>query len=519
MSVTKFVDDYIIQEALYPVTDAPSTSTGNFNILGRLVGPHFVPDGTSRNQRYYSRQLWENVLKDDKTKLRLERRLMFGTIGHAENFDVETFAREGLLSHVTVKMWIDENTGLGMAENWILDTPAGRSLYAMCKGAGSRFYTSSRASGSFKEAKYNGVPVVDEGSYDLLGWDLVVDPGFLQADPSLMESLKSNGFSLDNRKTITLTEKTNGGSNMSTELIEKLTKEKIAMEGALREALSILDTYKKIGTPERIKEALKAYLALGTPKEIGKAFDVSESAIKALQVSVKKYEGLGSVPDLEKALKISEDMLSAYSDLGTPEEVTEALNCATSILKEYKVLGTPKEIDEALDKASQLAVASKKQKNESAAKRLSKAYKTPLKVVESLIEKLNSIKEVESILKGIREEDESGYRLGIEWPGNDADDTLMKHYSDEGETILGDTVGPDGGIDLDKDDMEDEDERDLDVEMSSKGRKGALLNPDEDDDEDESPEYMQPKKVKESKKLSRPGFNTKSIFEQLISKK
>ena len=507
------IDDYVVNEGsctVLPVKEGEAA--GGFHILGKLVGPHFVPNGESRNKRWYPRSLWEKALGDPKVTQKLERKLMFGTIGHAENFDVEKFAREGLLSHVTVKAWIDESTGLGMCEDWILDTPAGRNLHAMCK-AGSRFYTSSRASGSFKNEKYRGMPVVDESTYELSGWDMVVDPGFLEADPSLVESLKKNGITL---MTSTISEEhKNGGKDMSTELIEKLTKEKIAVENGLREALKELESYKKIGTPARIREALKAYMELGKPAEIAKAFDVAEAAVKKMQGSLKQYETLGSIPEVQKKMK----------------ELKEAKEA-------YDALGTPAEIDEALDKAASLAKASRKSKNESVAKRLAKVYRTPLRTAYSLVEKLGA-REAERTLKALREDDESGYNLGLEGPGNDADDTLLKHFDDEGEEILGDVVG-DGGSDFGGDDLGGSDDLgdegddllggdDLGDEGDDLGDEGDDLGDEEEEDEEEEEKKkeearrrarIKAKKLQESKKKQKKGgYQTSSIFEQLVKNK
>lgn len=502
----KLVDVYEVKETAYTIATAPVTDAGGFHILGKLVGPHFVPDGTSRNQRYYPRSLWEKVLSDPKTHQKLDRKLMVGTIGHADNFDVEKFAREGLLSHITTKIWIDENTGLGMAEDWILDTPAGRNLFAMCK-AGCRFYTSSRAAGSFKNEKYRGMPVVDEKTYDLGGWDMVVDPGFLEADPSLVESLKRNGITSDVQSSID--NPTNGGNSMSAELMEKLTREKMAVEKGLNEALTELNVYKKIGPANRIIEALKrlhGYKDLGSAADIAKAFDLAESALK-------EYKELGSPADIRKGLALAEKMLNKYKLLGTPDEINEALDRATEIFEKYKVLGTPAEIDEALDKAFGLAESTRKARNESAAKRLAKAYKAPLSVVMTMMGEMKNARTVESCLKRLREEQDSGYNLGIdpEAPGVDADDTLMKHFDDEGEDILGDVVGPDGEIDLDKSGSPDEDERQAGMGDDEFGDMKS------GEDTDEYSNESRKRRMSESK--GKGGFRQMSVFEQLVRTK
>ena len=56
-----------------------------YPVLGRIVGPHFVPDGKSRNGRYYEKKAWEQTLLREDATRQLDRGLMFGTIGHAED--------------------------------------------------------------------------------------------------------------------------------------------------------------------------------------------------------------------------------------------------------------------------------------------------------------------------------------------------------------------------------------------------------------------------------------------------
>lgn len=509
-------DTYEVREAAYSVLAAPTTNAGGFQVLGRLIGPHFVPDGTSRNQRFYPKSLWEKVIKNPSTQAKLERKLMFGTIGHADNFDVEKFAREGLLSHMTVKVWIDEDTGLGMCEDWILDTPAGRNLLAFCK-AGCRFYTSSRAAGSFKNEKYNGMPVVDEDTYDLGGWDMVVDPGFLQADPSLVESLKKNGIKFDVQ---TITEKS-GGNDMSAELLEKLTREKLAIEKGLNEALTELNTYKKIGPASRIIEALKylkGYKDLGSPVEITKAFDMAEATIN-------DYKSLGSPAEIKKALAVAEKMMADYKELGTPAEIGEALDRATELFEQYKPLGTPAEIDEALDKALRMADNQKAARNEAAAKRLAKAYSVPFKVVKTMIEGMGDLRKVESVLKGLSEEGETSYGIPDDAPGLDADGTLTKHFDDEGETILGDVVGPEGGAaGALGGGAGGEGGGEGEFEFGGEPEGEPEGEPKKDEEDDGQQEFFRRRNRNRAVRMTesaqkKTGYKPASIFEQLISKR
>jgi hypothetical protein len=164
-------------------------------IIGRVVGQFFVPGGTSRNGRFYPESLWEKVLKSSEVQERLSERKMFGTIGHDEEPVSESQLRNGEVSHIISKLWIDvDDSGkkLGMGEALILGTQSGINLNIYLR-SGVGLNTSSRASGRFLEGKENnGVPVVDEDSYIFETFDFVQDPGFLAAKPELVENFNQS---------------------------------------------------------------------------------------------------------------------------------------------------------------------------------------------------------------------------------------------------------------------------------------------------------------------------------------
>ena len=185
--------DTIRLENLTYKTSGISEKREGYNVLGILEGQHFVPDGFSRNKRYYDRYLWLKQLKENSEVERMIKdRSMFGTIGH--DMDVsEKELREGLVSHITTDLQLEKNGIAGYGRSEILDTPAGRALHCYLK-AGVNLYVSSRADGSFKnETVYNkefdlDVPVLDPETFQLERFDIVLKPGFLQANPKLAES-------------------------------------------------------------------------------------------------------------------------------------------------------------------------------------------------------------------------------------------------------------------------------------------------------------------------------------------
>lgn len=165
------------------VADAPEVD--GVNILAKVAGPAFFPDEVSGNKVEYPQAIWDTVLKDPKVLSALNDRTMFGTIGHDVVMD-DNAMRQGLASHITTKMWQDEETNQGMAEYLILNTPVGRVLNTVLR-AGAKLRVSTKANGAFGPTKANGVkPLI---AYFFERIDFVLTPGFTQALPAVMESL------------------------------------------------------------------------------------------------------------------------------------------------------------------------------------------------------------------------------------------------------------------------------------------------------------------------------------------
>ena len=173
-----------------PTNEEMTANKGNA-ILGVVSGPHFAPNQHSRNGgRYYGEDLWRKVIEEDQdVSRRANGNTMYGTIGHDLEID-EKALREGLASHYTKNLTIAEDKNspsglMGHADSYIIDTPAGRALYAYLKSGGN-WYVSSRADGSYK-GEINGKPRMDANSYKLERFDFVTDPGFLVANPKLVQ--------------------------------------------------------------------------------------------------------------------------------------------------------------------------------------------------------------------------------------------------------------------------------------------------------------------------------------------
>lgn len=159
-------------------------------VLGILEGPFFVPDGVSRNGRFYSRELWEKVIAQHREDIRARGRL--GTLEHPEK---QEEAHPQHASHVLKDLWIKGNLGYGKA--YILSTPMGALVHTLASATDeegrplTQIYVSSRALGTFLGKDQDGNDIVDPDNYIFETFDVVLSPGFLEAQPEFRPVLES----------------------------------------------------------------------------------------------------------------------------------------------------------------------------------------------------------------------------------------------------------------------------------------------------------------------------------------
>ena len=88
--------------------------------------------------------------------------------------------REGKVSHILSKMWIDGASQIGMGEVYVLNTDTGRRLNTYLR-SGAELPVSSRAYGKYRGKTGDGAQIVDEGSYKFETFDFVQLPGIAHA--------------------------------------------------------------------------------------------------------------------------------------------------------------------------------------------------------------------------------------------------------------------------------------------------------------------------------------------------
>ena len=402
--MTQLISDWGLQNLQF------EESKGRLGILGTVKGDFFFANTPSRNSRKYPAECWEKVQSNEDIQRLIKDRLMYGTIGHVDK-DMDSLLREGLASHLTTKFGLLEDRITGYGEADILDSPVGRILNSVIR-SGSKLSISSKANGDYKGKDENGVDEVDPEKFIFERFDFVIDPGFLKAKPQLQEAL--NEAFKDTRKYVFMNNSNNGGDKMSQELLEKLTREKLAIEEQFSSLSKEYEAIKKAN--ESQEEVVKQF------KDIQPKYEASVDELNKLK---KELEPIGEPASIFQALKLSKQALKEYVELGDANSIRQALMKSRELgeqLKEHGGLGniidvltrtksifeTIKEkfgsipqIENALISSKNYIQNTMREKREQETSELSAKYGVDESKVKTMLNKMSK-SEVESLLEDLR---------------------------------------------------------------------------------------------------------------------
>lgn len=166
----------------------------NSKAIGVLEGICSDFSSCTRNNNFYSKKLWENVLKSDYIKEMLETKTLFGELDHPSNRD-ELSLQEAAIC--CTNLWIDDQDECVKGTFDILPTEKGKLLKSICD-YGSKIGVSSRGIGDV-EPNQEGINIVNENTYYFICFDAVVQPAAIRARQkftSLTESQKKQQDSI-----------------------------------------------------------------------------------------------------------------------------------------------------------------------------------------------------------------------------------------------------------------------------------------------------------------------------------
>lgn len=159
---------------------------GKYLTIGMAEGC-FAPIGVmSRNNRVYDEDHYLYILENENLQRKIASRAMLGTIGHHnKKVDDEDLAND-VCSHVVTCLEVREDEMskpylYGRLE--ILNTTAGRRLRQLYEH-GIPLYVSSRGGGKLLDVMGKDYKRVDKTRYYLETFDVVKEPGFLDAKPA-----------------------------------------------------------------------------------------------------------------------------------------------------------------------------------------------------------------------------------------------------------------------------------------------------------------------------------------------
>ena len=321
------VSEIELSESLVQVSDDKLARVDGKYIIGMVEGQFFLPDGMSRNGRFYPRDLWERVLRLPETVNRFKCSNMFGQIGHSEGPVTDMDLRHGNASHFIDELWINEN-GQGMGRCYILNTPAGNFLKTYL-GAGCKLKVSTRGLGTLSNDMKDGCPIVESSTYELQTVDFVINPGFLETNPKLMEAYNN----------IPAQEKSLIVENVQKEKGER----KMNEETIMRELKEQRDEYKQEAQSLREQLVEKEKMIATLTSEKSNKDSINESLTNEAETMKKSL-----IESEEKIASLSEELNSfktVCQDLDSLQEATSMSAKAIMALSKYQELGSIKDIE------------------------------------------------------------------------------------------------------------------------------------------------------------------------------
>jgi len=401
-------DDETLQEAALNMGKSGKPE----GVIGVVRGPFFFPDGISENKRFYPRDLWESVLRQERIQEKLKNRTMFGQMGHNDRPVNDTDLAEGKVSHFISKLHVNGQQGMG--EALILDTPAGRNLLAPLK-AGCKIKISSRATGSFCEGRTgpNGIPVVDKEKYILETFDFVINAGFKNTDPQLAEGkIKTSQISMT--------------ENSNNQLISQLMENRDTAQNQLSEALGNLESLRQENTD--LREQLEMYRdenraservqilgenvasKFGEPSVEHLIEMLDSSDITAIQTvanlgltehDLRAWMELGDPDKINEAVDAGIETIEEYREFGDPEQIQETIEIVDEALESYLQLGSVQEIREKLEYLADMEHEMEERHIAEAARIKAAQYGLDIAAVERLVEKFSDEEELDEMLESL----------------------------------------------------------------------------------------------------------------------
>lgn len=183
---------------LQVVNQLDKVPTGDYDpsvVLCTLEGILSDFSEETRNDRWYTEELWSNVINSPDFEELVRTKTLFGESDHPMDIEDRYDVHYNYVSHCCRDIVLDRDKKCVRGKVDILDTPAGRIIFTFVK-YGSTLGVSSRGAGDLIER--NGRIEVDPRTYQFYAWDIVHRPSNRKARVTrIHESINPNSRLLD----------------------------------------------------------------------------------------------------------------------------------------------------------------------------------------------------------------------------------------------------------------------------------------------------------------------------------
>lgn len=393
----------MLQEALtnkFEYTKISPEEQKQRKILGRLAGIIADFKHPTRNDRFYTEELWDKVFKNPIMQEKLQTRTLFGELGHPLDERSETDMEKIAICLAEEPKKYPDGTVKGVFD--ILDTPNGRILKTLCD-YGCQIGVSSRGTGDIVEDWNTGKEKVDPNTYNCECWDAVLLPAVKSArmslltesldedkglKKSLLESIKSASPKAKKVMVETLKRLNIDYSSAKTDNIDKakISKTTAAEDNGVELVKSLQEALKQNKTLQEQVKSLQEKLSVCNAKEAQFAEEISQ--LKS-QSSLNE-EQLSLIESLKVQLANQEKQLTeevAKKD-AVIDRQTRQMKVLTEKCKEAQV--SKQSLNESLQSSDKLKALNEQ---------LTKTAKESQLQIQSLNENLEELKKDSGLLK------------------------------------------------------------------------------------------------------------------------
>ena len=393
----------MLQEALtnkFEYTKISPEEQKQRKILGRLAGIIADFKHPTRNDRFYTEELWDKVFKNPIMQEKLQTRTLFGELGHPLDERSETDMEKIAICLAEEPKKYPDGTVKGVFD--ILDTPNGRILKTLCD-YGCQIGVSSRGTGDIVEDWNTGKEKVDPNTYNCECWDAVLLPAVKSARMTVLTE------SLDEEK------------NLKKSLLESIKSASPKAKKIMVETLKRLNIDYSSAKANNINEAKTTEKSAADDNgvELVKSLQEALKQNKALQEQVRSLQEKLSVCNAKEAQLVEEaNRFKSQSTLSEEQSsLIESLKVQLAnqekqyteeVAKKDAVISRQTKQMKALTEKCQEVQTSKQSLNESLQsndrlkalnEQLTKAARDSKAQIQTLNESLEELKQDSSLLK------------------------------------------------------------------------------------------------------------------------